>query len=190
MIATPEQLAAAAKANVDVLLNLANTALASVEQLTALNLNSARNSLDSTASNAKAVMEAKQVSDLAQLQASLAEPRVEQAVAYSRSLYEIATQAQEQLAKVAESQLAEVKQGLDAALAKVAESGPVGSDVAVGVVKSALASANHAYDAMNAAMRQMAELAKANLGAAPQADTPAAEAPAVETPAPEQQAGA
>ncbi|HMV53310.1 MAG TPA: phasin family protein, partial [Rhodocyclaceae bacterium] len=95
MFATPEQLAAANKANVDALLTIANTAFASAERLAALNLNTARAVLEDSVSNAKSLLTAKDVQELISLQASLAQPMVEKAVAYSRSVYEIATQTQE-----------------------------------------------------------------------------------------------
>ena len=113
MYNTPEQIAIANKANVESLLTLANTAFASAERLAALNLNTARNLLEDTVSNAKALMGAKDVQELMNIQASLAQPTVEKAVAYSRSIYEIATQTQEELTKVFEAQFAESQQDHD-----------------------------------------------------------------------------
>ena len=52
MFATPEQFTAAGKTNVENLLAVANTAFASAERLTALNLNTARAVLEDGVANA------------------------------------------------------------------------------------------------------------------------------------------
>jgi phasin family protein len=166
MYNAPEQVSAASKANVESLLTLANTAFASAERLAALNLNTARNILEDTVSSAKALMGAKDVQELMNIQASLAQPTVEKAVAYSRSIYEIATQTQEELTKVFESQFAEVNKTMTSALDKAVKNAPAGSDVAVAAVKSAIAAANSAYDSMTKAAKQVAEIAEANVAAA------------------------
>ena len=92
---TPEQFAAANKTNIETLLTLANTAFASAERLAALNLNTARSLLEDGVANTKALLAAKDVQELTNLQISLAQPVVEKAVAYTRSVYEITSQTQE-----------------------------------------------------------------------------------------------
>ena len=166
MFATPEQFAAANKAAVESLLTLANTALASAERVAALNLNTARSLLEDGVANTKALLAAKDVQELVNLQASLAQPIVEKAVAYARSVYEITSQSQEEIGKVFEGQVAEINKGVASALDKAAKSAPAGSDVAVAAVKSAIAAANSAYDSMSKAAKQVAEIAEANVAAA------------------------
>jgi phasin family protein len=166
MFATTEQFATTGKANVEVLLSLANTAFASAERLAALNLNTARTALEDGVANAKTLLAVKDVQELVNLQSSLAQPAVEKAVAYARSVYEIATQTQEEFSKVMEAQLAELNKAVAAALDKAAKSAPAGSDVAVAAVKSAIAAANSAYDSVSKAAKQVAEIAEANLDAA------------------------
>ena len=163
---TPEQFAATNKANIETLLTLANTAFASAERLAALNLNTARSLLEDGVANTKALLAAKDVQELVNLQASLAQPIVEKAVAYARSVYEITSQSQEEVSKVMESQVAEINKGVAAALDKAAKSAPAGSDVAVAAVKSAIAAANSAYESMNKAAKQVAEMTEANVAAA------------------------
>ena len=166
MYTTPEQLATANKANIESILTLANTAFASAERLAALNLNTARTMLEDIVANSKSLMAAKDVQELLSMQASLAQPAVEKAVAYSRSIYEIATQTQEELSKVFESQFAEINRNVTTALDKAVKNAPAGSDVAVAAVKSAIAAANSAYDSMTKAAKQVAEIAEANVAAA------------------------
>ena len=163
---TPEQFAAANKANIETLLTLANTAFASAERLAALNLNTARSLLEDGVANTKALLAAKDVQELVNLQVSLAQPIVEKAVAYARSVYEISSQSQEEMSKVFEGQVAEMNKGVATALDKAAKSAPAGSDVAVAAVKSAIAAANSAYDSMSKAAKQVAEIAEANVAAA------------------------
>lgn len=163
---TPEQFAATNKANIETLLSLTNSAFANVERLAALNLNTARSVLEDSVANTKALMAVKDVQELIALQSALTQPMVEKAVAYARSVYEIASQGQEELSKVLEGQVAEVNKGVAAALDKVAKSAPAGSDVAVAAVKSAIAAANSAYDSFNKAAKQAAEITEANVTAA------------------------
>ena len=166
MIKTPEQFAAANKATVDSLLSLANSALASAERIAALNLNTARSLVEDSVSSAKALMGAKDVQEALSIQASLAQPNVEKAVAYSRSVYEISAQTQEELAKMVEAQYAEFQKSVAGLLDQAAKSAPAGSDVAVAAVKSAIAAANSAIDNMNKAAKQVAEITEANVAAA------------------------
>jgi phasin family protein len=166
MYSTPEQIASANKANIESLMTIANTAFASAERLAALNLNTARNLLDDTVTNAKTLMGAKDIQELMNIQAAIAQPTVEKAVAYSRSVYEIASATQEELTKVFEAQFAEANKTMTSALDNAVKNAPAGSDVAVAAVKSAIAAANSAYDSMTKAAKQVAEIAEANVAAA------------------------
>ncbi len=163
---TPEQFAAANKANIETLMTVANTAFASAERFAALNLNTARAMLEDSVANAKAMMAVKDVQGFMGLQASLAQPSVEKAVAYSRSVYEIATQTSEEMSKVFEGQFADLNKNVASALDQAAKNAPAGSDVAVAAVKQAIAAANSAYDSMTKAAKQVAEIAEANVAAA------------------------
>lgn len=169
-----EQLANANKANVETLLSIANTAFASAERLAALNLNTARAMLEDSVANAKALLAVKDVQQFVSMQSTLAQPAIEKAVAYSRSAYEIATQTQEELTKVVESQFSEINKNVASALDQAAKNAPAGSDVAVAAVKSAIAAANSAYDSMSKAAKQVAEISQANVAAATNAAVKAA----------------
>lgn len=166
MLTTPEQLAAANKANVEAMLTLANTAFASAERFAALNLNTARAVLEDSVNNAKTLLGAKDLQEVISLQATLAQPSVEKAVAYSRSVYEISAQTQEELSKMIEAQFSDFQKTVAGLLDKAAKSAPAGSDVAVAAVKSAIAAATSAFDNMNKAAKQVAEIAEANVAAA------------------------
>jgi len=178
MFATPDQFAASNKANIESALTVANSAFASVERLAALNLNVARSLLEESIANTKALLGAKDVQELMNLQTSFAQPLVEKAVAYNRSVYEIATQSQEEVSKLVEGQIAELNKSLATALDKAAKSAPAGSDVAVAAVKSAIAAANSAFDSVSKAAKQVAEMTEANVTAATNATVKAVSTPA------------
>jgi phasin family protein len=166
MKATAEQFANANKATLETLVTVAHTAFASAERLAALNLNTARALLEDSVANAKALLAVKDVKELISMQASLAQPATEKLVAYSRGVYEIATETQGELSKVAEVQVSDIKTNVASALDKALKHAPAGSDVAVSAVKSAIAAANSAYDSMTQAAKQAGEVAEANVAAA------------------------
>jgi len=166
MSINPEQFAAANKAAVDSLLSVANTALASAERIASLNLETARSVLEDSVSNAKALMGAKDPQEALSIQASLAQPSVEKAVAYSKSVYEISSETQEQLTKMVEAQFGDFQKNVAAMLEKAAKSAPAGSDVAVAAVQSAIAAANSAFDNMRKTAKQVTEMAQSNVAAA------------------------
>jgi phasin family protein len=173
MSINPEQFAAANKAAVDSLLSVANTALASAERIASLNIETARSVLEDSVSSAKAIMGAKDPQEALAIQANLAKPSVDKAVAYSKSVYEISTETQEQLAKMVEAQFADFQKSVGSMLEKAAKSAPAGSDVAVAAVQSAIAAANSAFDNFRKTAKQVTDLAQSNVAAATSATTKA-----------------
>jgi len=171
MSINPEQFAAANKAAVDSLLSVANTALASAERIATLNLETARSVLEDSVSNAKALMSAKDPQEALSIQASLAQPSVEKVVAYSKSVYEISTETQEQLAKMVEAQFGDFKKSMAGMVEMATKSAPAGSEGAVAAIQSAIAAANSAFGNMNTMAKQFAESAQANVASATEAVT-------------------
>lgn len=169
-----EQFAAANKAAVDSLLSVANTALASAERIANLNLETARAAFEDSAANTKALLGAKDVQEALSIQASLAQPNIDKAVAYGRSVAEISTQTQEELAKLVEAQFGDFQKSVAGMLEKAAKSAPAGSDVAVAAVQSAIAAATSAFDNMRKSAQQVTALAQSNIAAATSATAKAA----------------
>ena len=166
-----EQFAAANKAAVDSLLSVANAALASAERIAALNLNTARAAVEDSVSGAKALMGAKDAQEAASIQAALAQPAVEKAVAYSRSVYEISSQVQQELTKLVEAQFGDFQKSVAGLMEKAAKSAPVGSDVAMAAVQNAIAAANSAFGNMSTVTKQFTDAAQANIAAVTKAAT-------------------
>ncbi|MBL8474100.1 MAG: phasin family protein [Rhodocyclaceae bacterium] len=166
---SPEEVVAAAKAGVEFGLSLANVAFVGVERLSALNLNTVRAALEDLSANVKLVMAVKDVQGVAGLQDAVVKPSLDKVVAYSKSVYELAQQTQEEVAKLVEAKVAELNKSVAAALEAAAKSAPVGSDAAVAAVKQVLAAADAAYANVNKAVKQVAEVAEANVAAATKA---------------------
>src|SRR3990167_8961214 len=139
MYATPEQFAAANKASVDALFTIAQAQFAAFERLSALNFNTTKSAFEDGVNQAKALLSVKDAQELVSLSAASAQPALEKAIAYSRNVYEVATQTQAE---------------------------PAGSDVAVAAVKSAMAAANSAYDSFTKVVKQATDMAEANVTAA------------------------
>jgi len=166
MYVTPEQIQAANKANVEAFLSVANAQFAAMEKLANLNAQAVRTAFEDSLSNTRALLGAKDVQEFVSLQNALAQPAVEKAIAYSKSLYEVATGANAELTKVAERRVAEWNENFVSLLDKASKNAPAGSDVAVAAVKSMLAAANSAYDNFNKVAKQATEIAEANVNAA------------------------
>lgn len=161
-----EQFATANTAGIEALQTVASTALTGLANLTLLNLNTVRAALEDNAANAKALLAVKDVQGLIALQKSLAQPTIEKAIAYSRSVYEIATQSSSGLTQVVEAQVSEVNKKVTSAIDNALKNAPAGSEVAVSAVKSAIAAANSAYSNLSTAAKKATEMAEANVAAA------------------------
>ncbi|PKO34008.1 MAG: granule-associated-like protein [Betaproteobacteria bacterium HGW-Betaproteobacteria-7] len=161
-----EQFTAANRATVDSLLSVANTALASAERIAALNLNTARASLEDTVAGVQSMMAAKDPQAAMAAQKDLAQPAVEKAVAYTRSMVEITTQTQQELAKMVEAQFGEFQKNVAGMLELAGKSAPAGSESAVAVIQNAIAAANSAFGNMSNMAKQFSNTAQANIAAA------------------------
>ena len=159
---TPDQIAAANKANLETLFGLTSKAFEGVEKLVELNLQVAKATLAESAENAKATMAVKDAQELLALQSSLLQPSAEKAAAYSRHLYEIAQSTSTEFSKTAEAQLAEMQKSITGLVDGALKNAPAGSETAVTMVKSAITAANNAFESVQKATKQATEMAEAN----------------------------
>lgn len=162
---TPEQVAAANKANLETLFGLTNKAFEGVEKLVELNLQVAKAALGEVAENTKAALAVKDAQELLALQASLLQPSAEKAAAYSRHLYDIATATNAEVSKTAEAQFAELQKSFMSAVDTAAKNAPAGTESATALVRSAISAANNAYESVHKAAKQAADMAEANFTA-------------------------
>ena len=163
---SPEQVIAAQKASFDTLFAVFNNALDSAEKLAALNISSSRAALEDQLAGAKSLLGAKDLQEALALQGSLLQPQIEKTIAYSRSLYEISSEVQEQLVKRLELHQSEVNKSVTSLLDSYSKSAPSGSQVAVAAFKSAISAANSAFDNANKAARHVANITGASVDAA------------------------
>ena len=175
MILTPEQVAAAQKANLETLFGLTTKAFEGVEKLVELNLQVVKTSFAEGVDNAKKALSAKDAQELLAIQAAAVQPVAEKTLAYTRHLYEIASETQSEFAKVAEAQLAEGSKNVQALVENFAKNAPAGSESTVAIVKSAISAANNAYESVQKATKQAVEIAETNFQAAATAATKAAQ---------------
>jgi phasin family protein len=166
MYVTPEQIQAATKANVEAILSLATTQFAALEKFASLNANAVKAAFEDSIANARALAGAKDAQEMISLQSTFAQPAVEKAIAYSKSVYEVATQTNSDFTKATERRVTEWNENFVSMLDKAAKNAPAGSDVAVSAVKQMLAAANSAYDNFNKVAKQATEIAEANVAAA------------------------
>ena len=166
MYVTPEQIQAANKANVEAFLAAANAQFAALEKLASIQAGAIKSAFEDSIANTRALLGAKDVQEFVSLQNSFAQPAMEKAIAYSKSVYEVATGANAEMSKVTERRIAEWNENFATLLDKVSKNAPAGSDVAVAAVKSMLAAANSAYDNFTKVAKQATEIAEANVAAA------------------------
>jgi phasin family protein len=162
---TAEQLIAAQKANIETLFGLTNKAFEGVEKLVELNVQAAKSALSEAAQTSAAALSVKDAQELLALQAGLLQPAAEKAAAFSRHLYDITAGTSAEVVKVAEGQFADAQQKFMALVDSAIKNAPAGSENAVTLVKSALAAANNAYESVNKAAKQAADVAEANFQA-------------------------
>lgn len=165
MYVTPDQVVATNKAGVEALLGLAHTQFAAFEKLSALAFNATKAAFEDSVAHTRALINAKDVQEVINLNSAAAQPTLEKAIALSRNMYDVATQSQGDLTKLVESQAGELNKSVVGMLDKVTKGAPAGSDVAVAAVKSALAAANSAYDSMSKVAKQATDMAEANFAA-------------------------
>lgn len=168
---TPENLSEAQKQNIEAMMKLSQKAFEGIEKMVDLQLNAARASLQETSEKFKALMSVKDASDVMTINKEMATPSAEKALAYSRTIYDIASQTSGEVQRLIDAQIAEANKKLVDALDEFAKSAPAGSESVVAMMKSSLTAANSAYETANKAARQVVEMAERNMRAATQAGT-------------------
>ncbi len=163
---TPEQLAAAQKANLETLSSLTNQALQSIEKLVELNMHIAKQSLSDSMTSAKKALEIKDIQQLLAHQAEAVQPMAEKIMAYSRHLYDLAHETQDNFTKSAEKELQAGQQKINALVEEWTQNAPAGSDAAVQAMKQVIASANNVYETSQKAVKHAVQVAQTNLNSA------------------------
>ena len=143
----------------------AKISMDSAERTLTVQLEYAKGALKQASLNARAAAQAKDVQELLSLRARIAENTLENLMGYSRSLYEVASEAQAEYSRLAEERMARFQQAVAETVEQAAKAAPGGSDVAVAAVKSQLAATTAAFDTLTKAARNLASYADAGVAA-------------------------
>ncbi|MGO4809925.1 phasin family protein [Cupriavidus sp. 2MCAB6] len=175
MILTQEQILAVHQSNLESRYRLTSKAIEGFEKFLELNMRVAKTALTENLDGAKRALSAKEPRDLLEVHASLVQPAGEKAMAYARHLYEITSETQKELAKVAIAMLTEGSQKLRETVDNFAKNAPAGTESAMAIVMSAIIAADNAYESLEKAAAQAVEIAESNTQAAATVATNAAE---------------
>lgn len=161
-----EPFAGMSKTGYDNGIKLASLSLDKAERLTKLNLQAAKVALEQGVYSANAVAGIKDVQEFVAVRTKLTEAGVQNALGYSRGVYQIASEAQADFSALAEEAWASYTKGVAAWVEKAAKHAPAGSDVAVTALKSTVAATTAAFDQFSKATKQVVSFADASVRAA------------------------
>ncbi len=166
MYQTPEQLVALNKANLEVAMKFAGVALQGAERILDLQLKAAKTAFADSVENAKTIATVKDIKELAALKDSMAQPSIEKATAYAKSIYDVTAATQAQFGALVEVQVSEFNKQVVTALDKIVKTAPAGSEVGIAAFKSAIAAVNSGYDNISKVAKQFSEATQSNIEAA------------------------
>lgn len=166
MYQTPEQLIALNKANLESAMRFAGVAIEGAERMIDLQLKAAKSAFADSIESAKALAAVKDFQQLAALKDTMAQPTLEKATAYAKSVYDLTSETQAEFSKLVEAQVTDFNKEVVTTLDKMVKSAPAGSEVGVAAIKSAIASVNAAYDNLSKVGKQFAQATQSNLEAA------------------------
>lgn len=174
MYNVPEQVTDFNKTSLNAALQLARISLDTTERLVGLQLQASKDNFVQTSEALKAVSEAgTNPQTLNALRTQYAQSNVDRLTAYSRSVYEVAANAQAQLSALFENNAAQFNQDVASNVDQAIKTAPAGSDVAIAAVKSTMAATAAALDGMTKTAKQMASFTDASVKATVDAATAA-----------------
>ncbi len=175
MSAIPQQILDRQKSAVNTFVAVQGSIFGGFEKLVDLNMKVIKASLGEAAEQSQQVSALKDPQEAVAFVSAMAQPNAEKAVAYTKNVYDIFSNLSNELIKLTETQVAEGQQQIAESIDQLAKNAPTGSESAVALLKSSLATANTAYDSLNKAAKQAVEVAEGNLAAATNATIKATE---------------
>lgn len=169
-----EQFAEVNKAAVAQATKIASLAIENAEKLAKVNVQGAKTALAQSVEGLQTAMAVKAPQEFFAVRARLAEAGVELAVNYSKSLYELGTEAQAQYSALVEEAWAAYTKNVALWMETAGNAAPPGSDAAVNAFKSTFAASTAAIDQFSKATKQVVNLADAGVRAAASATKAAA----------------
>ncbi len=162
MAINQENLMSAGKAGVEAGIAIAQAQFAAMERLAALNMNTAKATFADASEHVRSVLNARDPQEFGKLNSAAAQPAVQGAVAYAKSVYDVATQAQANVVKIVEAQGTDLNRAFASTIDAMAKNAPAGSDAAINAFKSTFAAFNFAYDGWSKIAKQTVEAAESN----------------------------
>lgn len=158
MFTSPEQFAASTKALFEFQLETFNTlttkAVQGVEQVVALNMATAKSSVEEQLAAGKELSLARDPKAVLAVAAAKVQPGVANAAAYNQQLGGIIAEIREEFTRAADAHMTEAKSTLSALIYDVTKNVRPGSENAVQIVKQAIDNAFAGYEQVTSATRQ------------------------------------
>src|SRR5688572_4304184 len=125
MYQIPDQLTTWSKANLDTAVRFAGIALEGAERLLEVQLKAAKSAFADGVQQAKTLAEVKDPQEFAQFKTTtLLQPNLENATAYVKGVYDVATATQSEISKLVEEQVAEFNKQVVTGLDRIVKLAP------------------------------------------------------------------
>lgn len=170
MFTNPEQFASATKTLFELQMMtfnaLTSKAVDGVEQVVALNMATAKNSVAGAMAAGKEMSQAKDAKAAMEVAAAHAKPDMEAVVEYGDELKVIIDDIHNEFTSAADAHLAEAKSTLTALIYDVTKNVKPGSENAVQIIKAAIDNAFQGYEQVTQATRQAVQVVEAQIAKA------------------------
>ncbi|HRG61531.1 MAG: phasin family protein [Neisseriales bacterium] len=169
-----EQITTETQKAIDTAMELVTTSIHSVEKLTHIQLETSRQIMEETS---KAIKELAGVTDPKEMFSrvnAMATQAVEKNLASARDVYDIVSEVQSKINKVAEESVQNLQQAALTSVDGLSQYNPTGAKAATDSLKTWINSANQALSAMNKVAAQVTEFTNSNINAATTATVNAA----------------
>lgn len=174
MNALPQQMFANQKASLDNVLAIQGAMFQGFEKLVDLNMKVFKASFDEVGQKSQEASSIQDVQEALNFSSSLLQPNAEKVLAYSKQVYDVLSGVQVDVTKLTEAQVEQAQVQINDSIEQLTKNAPTGSEGAVALLKSSLASVNSAYDTVAKSARQAAQAAESNIAAATDATLKAA----------------
>lgn len=170
MFTNPEQFASATKTLFELQMMtfnaLTSKAVDGVEQVVALNMATAKNSMEGSMAAGKEMSQAKDPKAAMEMAAAHAKPNVEGVVEYGSQLKVIIDDIHSEFTSAADAHIAEAKSTLSALIYDVTKNVKPGSENAVQIIKAAIDNAFQGYEQVTQATRQAVQVVEEQIAKA------------------------
>jgi len=127
-------------------------------RLADVNLQAARESLDTSAEQISALLAAKDIGTVTQLVSSFAQPSTEKFTAYAQAVAAVARDTQSEFAAMVQQHISRSNAQLATAIEQLARNAPSGSEGAAAFMQQAMAATTSSYEQLNEQMRRLMEV--------------------------------